>query len=332
MASTIVEDYTWLNNAADDKVKTWVKSQDEVMRGYVRSMPQYSELKAKVGNLMSISGRAELPMMGGDKTFFLRDDAAGKWNFLIKEGSEERGAFQPEPPFNPRAFYFYIPSPDGRYVAMAMATGHFDWKILDVTSGKLLDETLLGRDLGGTRLAWSRDSKSFYYIGPGTTDSEGARSEYVVKKHVVGTVATSDKAVFTPKSDGSKLELNVCKGGDYLIIAEREGAATQAKVSYMITATDEVKTLIGVAEASFIFLGNDGKNFYFETDHGAPGGRVVSINIDNPTPTRWRELIPEGEKPVMGYQSAGGNISSIDGGQQVCHTLSERSQAIFGGL
>lgn len=304
----VADRFGWLGNATTQSTKDWAKAQDDFFRKYVEAWPGYSRLQKKVQDLMGVTGRTELPVVGGDKTFFLRDNEQGKWHFYKREGGTDKSVFGDTPPFNPRAFYFYVPSPDGRYVAMAMATGYFDWKVLDVSTGKLLEATLQGKGLGGTRLAWSRDSKSFYYVGSTNTNDQGQRSGFVVKRHIVGKEAAADKTVFKPKSDGSKLELSVCRGGDYLIIEEREGAATPAMVHYMVTKTDEVVPLIKEPTASFIFLGNDGRQFYFETDNEAPSGRVVAIHLDRPQPENWKELIPEQDRAIMGYQSAGGTF------------------------
>ncbi len=326
----ITDEFSWLVDATTSKTKKWASDQDTLMRSYTRSWSEYNKLKNKVQTLLTVSGRSELPMIAGGKTFYLKDSEKRTWDLYIKENDEERSVFGDTPPINPRAFYFHLPSPDGKYVAMAVAGQYFDWKVLDVETGKLLNETLPGNNLGGTRLAWSRDSKSFYYIGNTKTAEDGSRSGYVVKRHIPGQPATEDKVVFTPGSDGSKLELAVCRGGDYLVIAEREGAATASKIHYMITKSDKVVPLISDATASFIFLGNDGKNFYFQTDHNAPKGRVISINIDRSASSNWRELIPEQQKPVMGYQSAGGTFLPLMAGNKFVIPYQENLKQYLG--
>ncbi len=306
----ITDKFAWLANATSDSTKSWAKSQDALMKQYVESFGMYEQLKGKVQQLLAVSGRSELPMQAAGKYVYLKNFEGRNWDLFMKDDSEERRLFGAEPPFNPRAVRFFLPSPDGSKIALALATGSFDWKVMDAETGELSEATMRGRELEGTRLAWSQDSKSFYYIG-NTKEEEGKRSGFVVKRHVVGEAADSDKIIFTPNSDGSKIELNVCRGGDYLIIAEREGSATQAKIHYLRTKTDELVSLIDEAYASFIFLGNDGDNFYFQTDADAPKGKVVQININRPSKSAWKELVPEGEKPVMGYQSAGGTFLPV---------------------
>ncbi|MEO9485026.1 MAG: prolyl oligopeptidase family serine peptidase [Ekhidna sp.] len=306
--TNVLEEYAWLADATTDQTKAWVTVQDDLMKSYVRSMPNYTKLKETVQKYMSISERSELPTMAGGKMFYLKDNAEGKWDFYIQSEGEEKGVFGSTPPFNPRAFYFFIPSPDAKYVAMAVATGNFDWKILDVSTGKLMKGMLQGTDMGDTRLVWNIDSKSFYYIGNTVTSEDGTRSGFVVKQHFIDGSGNTDETIFTPGNDGSKLELSVCKGGDYLVIAEREGASTPAKVHYVNTKTNQSTTLIEEATASFIFLGNDGKTFYFQTDHEAPKGKVIAINIDRPAKASWKEVIAEQQKPIIGYQSAGGTF------------------------
>ncbi|MEP1097505.1 MAG: prolyl oligopeptidase family serine peptidase [Cyclobacteriaceae bacterium] len=327
---SVTDEFSWLGDATTERTKKWAADQDTLMRSYVRSWEGYKQLKGKVQTLLSVSGRSELPMMSIDKTFYLKDSEKRTWDFYVNENGQERAIFGDAPPFNPRAFYFYLPSPNGKYVAMAVAGRYFEWKILDVETGKLLEETLPGRDMGGTRLAWSRDSKSFYYVGNTNTADDGSRSGFAIKQHTPGQPSDDDKVVFKPANDGSKLELSVCKGGDYLVIAEREGAATPSKIHYMLTKSNKVTPLIEEATSSFIFLGNDGKNFYFQTDNNAPKGRVVSINIDRSDASNWKELIPEQKKPVMGYQSAGGTFLPLIAGNKFVIPYQENLRQYLG--
>ncbi len=305
----ILDEFSWLDDVSDEAVQTWTKTQDEFMRNYVRSLLQYDALKTKVSNLMKASGRMMLPVQSKTHYFYTQMNNEGKGVLYQQyKGSKDRKSLTL--PFDARAAMFILPNEDGSHLALAMARprGFFDWKVYDVDNQKLLESTLLGAPLGDTRLAWAKDGTGFYYIGM-NSDDEGARTDKRIRYHKVGSSYESDKNIYTPESPGSKLHIDICKGGEYLIIAERQGAATASKVKYMRTDGPDkmVKDLVDKAEASYIFLGNDGLDFYFQTDLGAPNGKVVSVNIGQATRV-WKDLIPEGELPMMGFQSAGGTM------------------------
>lgn len=315
----LTDPYNWLDEPEKQEVKNWVKEQDSLTQHYIRSLPEYEKIKQKVQTLMQISGRSELPTKANGKYFYLKDGADRKWNLYVKspQEPEPKRVFGESPPFNPRAAFFQIPSPDGKYLALGLSTGYFDWKILNTETGKMLSEKLSGVGLGETRLVWSTDSKGFFYTAFNKTDAaSGKRSELMVKYHSLNTKTEKDQIVFRPKSDGAKLQIDLCRGGNNVFITEREGAGTSAEVYYkpVNQLEGDPITLIKGIPASFIFLGNDGPLHYFETDHHAPNGKIVGINIRAPEEKDWKTIVLEGKDPIMGYQSAGGTLLPLMAG------------------
>ncbi|MEM7149591.1 MAG: hypothetical protein AAF459_07220, partial [Pseudomonadota bacterium] len=177
-----------------------------------------------------------MPNKANGKYFYLKDGIDRSWSLLTKKmgDAEPKSVFGEKPPFNPRAAFFQMPSPDGKYLALGLSTGYFDWKILNTETGEMLSEKLSGVGMGETRLAWRVDGKGFFYTAFNKTDAEsGKRSELVVKYHALNTAAEKDLVVFKPKSDGAKLQIDLCRGGENVFITEREGAATASVVYYL---------------------------------------------------------------------------------------------------
>lgn len=57
--------------------------------------------------------------------------------------------------------------------------------------------------------------------------------------------------------------------------------------------------LIDNFEASYEYLTNEGSVFTFKTNKDAPRYKLINIDIDNPDPSSWVELIPEHETDVL---------------------------------
>src|SRR5207249_4761391 len=51
--------------------------------------------------------------------------------------------------------------------------------------------------------------------------------------------------------------------------------------------------LLKEADAQYDFIGNDGPVFWFVTDRDAPRKRVIAIDIRQPAPEHWKEVIPQ---------------------------------------
>ncbi|GAH68604.1 unnamed protein product, partial [marine sediment metagenome] len=46
-------------------------------------------------------------------------------------------------------------------------------------------------------------------------------------------------------------------------------------------------------DARYDFIGNTDSVFYFHSDLGAPRGRIIAIDINNPARENWREILPQ---------------------------------------
>jgi prolyl oligopeptidase len=53
-------------------------------------------------------------------------------------------------------------------------------------------------------------------------------------------------------------------------------------------------------DAQYGFIDNIDNTFYFFTDNGAPRGRVVAIDLNNPDPANWKEIIPQADETLQG--------------------------------
>ena len=314
--SLVTEQFAWLDKVDSESVKSWAKAQDDFTLNFTSTYPNYEALKARLTSLMQVKGRLVVPSQTADKFFYHKADDSGKWSLFQRDAAGGKPQAL-ELPFNSRAAYFYLPSPDGSHVALGMARqgGYFDWKVLNVKSGKLLDETLTGTALGNTRLVWTNDGSGFYYLSSGKVAENGRRTELRVKYHKAGNPYDKDEVVYTPESDGAKLHLDLTRNGNRLVITEREGAAIAARVKFVEThgPDRQPKDLVAKAEASYIFLGDEGSTWYFQTDLAAPNGKVVSVNVNQATKL-WKEVIAEPEQPMMGYQSAGGTMLPLMAG------------------
>ncbi|MFZ9889914.1 MAG: prolyl oligopeptidase family serine peptidase, partial [Myxococcota bacterium] len=61
-------------------------------------------------------------------------------------------------------------------------------------------------------------------------------------------------------------------------------------------------------DASYEFVGNDGKLFYVKTDKDAPRGKLLGISLDKPAPSSWTTLLAEREDKLEGVAMRGGGL------------------------
>jgi prolyl oligopeptidase len=63
--------------------------------------------------------------------------------------------------------------------------------------------------------------------------------------------------------------------------------------------------LIDNFEASYGFIGNDGPVFYFTTNNDAPRERIIAIDIREPEPDNWTEIVPEADAVLQSVSFVG---------------------------
>src|SRR5262249_792404 len=88
---------------------------------------------------------------------------------------------------------------------------------------------------------------------------------------------------------------SVTDDGRYLVITVDVGDFGKNLLFYQDLQTKEPQTieLIQELKAAYVFLGNEGAVFYFQTTDHAPRGRIISVDVRRPARENWREIVPE---------------------------------------
>ncbi len=297
-----------LNFPNSSFTESWIRYQDSVTTTFVNSLTTYQCSSEQVERLIEIGQRTMLPVPFKDSLLILKEDDMRNWKLVMKKGKNERPVFQEEPPIDLSRLFFYIPSPDGKYVALSWMDKKMEWRILDVAKGQLLNYSLKGTDLTNMRLVWYHDSTSFYYTVRMNTDS----SELTIKQHFIKE--SNDQLIYKPLSGGVKMEFSLSEEGDFLVVEQRNGADKNSKVLLIPTldnGSEKYNQLIDSPYASFTFLANKNEEYYFETDADAANGKIIKININHPEEQNWKEIVKEAPEPIAGYQAAGGTFLPI---------------------
>ena len=166
-------------------------------------------------------------------------------------------------------------------------------RIRDLTTGEDLPDRLPGALYssisfadGGDILYYSRRSRR-----------TGAR----VYRHVLGTDISEDVELFGA-GIGPTAFVNASQAGeDRLVYTVQHGwARTDVYLQDVRAGTPAVPLVVG-APARFRprWMGDE---IYLLTNLDAPLNRVVAVRPDAPAPSQWREVIPEAEDLLTGYQ------------------------------
>jgi prolyl oligopeptidase len=208
---SVVDDYRWLENGDDPKVKAWVAAQNVYTQAYLSKLPQ----RAGIVNFLQAT-RQKAQVQYSDLQY------AGGRLFALKHDPQKSGAAlvafrSPEDPASERTVVdlntlaegkvfqssWYKPSPDGTMVGMALGTGGSEdaaLYVFDVATGKQIGDPVprVQFATAGGDMAWTGDGRGFYYTRyPQSNEraAEDANFYQQVYYHVLGSSAAQDKYV-----------------------------------------------------------------------------------------------------------------------------------------
>ena len=315
----------WLENLQDKEVEAWFKAQAELTDGVLAKIPARDKLAEEwlaLDKLKSASYR-EIAVEHG-RVFYkktLSGENVGKiyrrdgWNgaeTLVFDPAtfRPRGAVEG----SPTTVGSFVPSPDGRRVALALTSSGSEWaevRVLDVESGKLLPDSLYPS--WGTS-SWTLDSKGLFYDGSPVVDTKSKDIELnrQVRLHILGTPVEKDVDLL---SNASHPELGIsAKEWPSGVIDQVSPKYLQGSVS---TVQEEMRLYVAPATLSssnpkpewreLIKLSDNisnrgallrGKHIYALTHEGAPHYKLVRTLIDKPAWKTAETVIPEADDTI----------------------------------
>jgi prolyl oligopeptidase len=303
-----VEDpYRWLENDKDPEVKAWSAAQSARTRAYLdglpyraqlgarlmeltsQTSPSYGDLKASNGRLF---GRYSDPARQQTMLSVMRADATGPRVFLDPNVIDPTGG---------TAIDWYVPSPDGRRVAVSLSRGGSedgDLHVFEVESGRDIGEVIphVQYPTAGGSAAWSEDGSGLWYTRfPGSERPEADRHFYqTVWWHKLGTPVTADRQVF---GDGlprvAEIQMQFSPFAHALLVAVANGDGGQF-AHYVVDTAGRVHQVTRFADdVEFATFGPDG-SLYLISEHSALRRQILKLAPGNYSLPDARVIVAQG--------------------------------------
>jgi prolyl oligopeptidase len=140
--------------------------------------------------------------------------------------------------------------------------------------------------------------------------------------HRIGTPQSEDELIYVDPDPKWEPEGKTSADGRWLVVSIDRGTNPESiiRVLDLQDRAGELRDLIPVPDFDSRVIGNDGSTFFVLTDRDAPRKRVVAIDLDQPEPEHWREVIPEGVDALIDVHQAGGRL--------VAHVLHDASSKL----
>ncbi|MCH2122398.1 MAG: prolyl oligopeptidase family serine peptidase [Pirellulaceae bacterium] len=326
----IADPYRWLEDPDSENTEAWVESQNEVTQAFFETIQSRESIRERLGELWNYA-KFGLPEKRAGRYFYEANDGLQNQALLyVSEGLNAKGRLLLDP--NELAedgtvdLASWEVSPNGKLVALAFASAGSDWRewrVLEVDSGEMLEDHVLWSKFSGA--SWAEDSTGFYYsryAEPGEGETFTAANYFhKVYYHQVGTTQAADRLIYE-RSDEKEwgFDAQVTDDGRYLAMTVWKGTLSQNQFFYLdLEGSRGVVELLTGFEAEYLFVGNEGSQFYFLTDHQAPMRRLIAIDVERPKPENWQEVVPEAEVVAQSVNLVGSHflISYLKDAQSV---------------
>ena len=151
----VTEDYRWLEDASSEDTKTWTKAQHERTMSYLSSLPSYAEIRRRAEEIVGADSVSYRDVeAGGATAFALKRQPPKQQAFLVAlsdvtDASTERVIVDPNvlDPSGATTIDWFVPSPDGRLVAVSLSshgTEDGTLHVFDASTGELVDVRIRG--------------------------------------------------------------------------------------------------------------------------------------------------------------------------------------------
>ncbi|MCJ7630273.1 MAG: S9 family peptidase, partial [Longimicrobiales bacterium] len=311
----VSDPYRWMEDLRAPELAEWVKAQNRIAMPFLERLAGHEDIQNRLTELWNYE-RFGVPFKEGGLYFFTRNDGLQDQDLLYVAETLEA---EPRVLIDPNGFSEdatialagWSVSPDGRYIAYSTSDGGTDWNtwhVRDVATGEDL-----GDEVGFTKFtgaSWLPNGLGFFYsrhpVGPdGAGDGQAQVKVYF---HPVGVAQEEDELVYAVEDSESRNPFGtVTEDGRYLILNLFEGYNENAIYYRDLGApSGQVVRLLDDWDALYTFIGNDGPLFFFHTNRDAPRNRVVAIDIRNPDPAGWQEVIPEARETIESASYVGG--------------------------
>lgn len=301
----VADPYRWLEDPDSPESRQWIEAQNQLTFGYLSQIKARQPLKERLTKLWNYE-RYGTPFKVCDRYFYFKNSGLQNQSVLYTLpdlDAEPRVLIDPNTLSEDGtiALSGLAVSENGQWLAYGLSTAGSDWKewkVRNVETGEDLDDHLQWVKFSGA--SWTLDHQGFFYSRydepNANTQFEDINYYQKLYYHRLGTPQSDDELIYErPDQKEWMFGSDVTEDGKYLIIYVSQGSDPRNLIFWKdLTQPDaEIIELISTFDARFDVIDNDGSTFWFLTDLDAPKGRVIAIDLYNPQPEHWQEIIPE---------------------------------------
>ena len=337
----VADPYRWLENSADPKVQAWSEAQDQRTRRYLDAIAQRAMIYRRLYQDISATSSVYYGFIAAGDHVFANYYQPPKQQSMVAvltnalDPASARIIVDPNA-MNPKgttAVDWFVPSHDGKMVAVSMSeNGSEDGTLhlFDVASGKEVGPRIprVQFPTAGGSLAWSADSKGFWYTRyPGPERSAADQHFYQqVYFHRIGDDPAHDGYVLGkdfPKV--GEIQLSTHHDKELLVVTVENGDGGEY-AHYLIDAKGQVRQVTKFSDKIVSLTAGADGTLYLVSRNNAPRGKLLKMQPGTADLAGAQLIVPESDAVIQ----AGGAVTPTDTALYVAELIGGPSRiAIF---
>jgi prolyl oligopeptidase len=306
----VTDDYRWLEDWSDPKVQAWSEAENTFARTWLDAVPGRAALRARLEQLMGHPSPSWRQFTARRGAYFALEQRPPKQQPYLVVLSSLDDAKSARVLVDPAvldtggrtSIDWYVPSPDGKRVAVALSAGgreQGDVHVFDVATGAEAKDVVAqaGGAGSGNCLAWTGDGSGFFYT-LGRPDGATKSAYRHINFHKLGEMADHDAPVLG--QDGSRIaQWEVTTGGDgRTILARVEEGDSGAWEHWLLAASGKWVRIATRADDVKITSVAPGGSVYLLSAKDAPKRKVLRTSATSPSLAKAQVVVPEGDAVV----------------------------------
>ena len=340
----VTDDYRWLEDGSDPEVAAWSAVQNAAARSYLDGLPSLDLLRERIRHLIGDAPRYLPTEYVEGRLFAIKFQPPLQQSLLVviadpDDLSSERVVVDPNAldPTGTTAIDWFVPSLDGRLVAVSLSTGGSEdgtLHVFDVATGVETGDVIPRVQYGtaGGSVAWLEGSKALFYTRyphPGERAAADLNFHQQVWRHELGRPVSEDRysigvefpriaeVHMTASVDGSQVLASVAHGdgGDH---------------AFWLWSADGWRQL-STADENVVggMFGPDGA-IWLRSLAGAPNGRILRLPLDQPALAEAEIVLPEAGGSIDEWTVTDARlyVAYIEGGPSQLHAFDHAGRPV----
>lgn len=312
----VADPYRWLEDDNSEETKNWVKAQNKVTFGYLEQIASRNKIKERLTKIWNFE-KMSTPYKKGKYYIYSQNN-----------GIQNQGVMYYRDGLNGTPKVLLDPntlstdgtvslsgtsiSHDGKYMAYGTSKSGSDWveyDVLEIETGKKLTDHIRWVKFSG--VSWQGDG--FYYSrydAPKGSELSAKNEFHKVYFHKVGTSQDEDKLIYNDTDHPNRnFGADVTDDQQWLLVYTTESTSGNALMAMNLAKPNSpMQVIVDNFDNDYGVLDVVGSKMLVRTNKDAPRYRLVEIDINNPAPENWKEIIPQQKELLEETALAGDKI------------------------